>query len=88
MWLYLIIFFVPVLAYFLFDRKLCHSVKFLAIIMALLALFVGLAICSAVMTDIYMEQLFDMLADDMRQGRSPVEAYVFEQYKGEWVITG
>jgi hypothetical protein len=29
-------------------------------------------------------QLFDMLADDMRQGRSPVEAYVFEQYKGEW----
>jgi hypothetical protein len=43
MWLYIIIFFVPVLAYFLFDRKLCHSVKFLAIIMALLALFVGLS---------------------------------------------
>jgi hypothetical protein len=78
MWLYLIIFVVPVLAYFLFDRKLCHSVKFLAIIMALLALFVGLSDMLGGYDRYIYGELFDMLADDMRKGWNPAEAFIFE----------
>jgi hypothetical protein len=87
MWLYLIIFFIPVLVYFLFDRKLCHSVKFLAIIMALLALFVGIGDMLGGYDRYIYGQLFDMLADDVRKGWNPADAFIFEQYKGEWGYT-
>jgi hypothetical protein len=55
--------------------------------MASLALFVGLGDMLGGYDRYIYGQLFDMLADDMRKGWNPADAFVFEQYKGEWGYT-
>lgn len=83
MWLYLTIFFIPVV-YYLSELKGGKNVKFLAWMMIFLAFFVG-------MTDMFggydryiYGELFDSLADETHAGKNPFNSYAFSFYGSEF----
>lgn len=83
MWLYLLLFLVPVACYFVFDKKLARSVPFLVTIMALLALFVGFGDMLGGYDRYIYGELFDMMADIVNGGGDPTQSILFLQYKSE-----
>lgn len=87
MWLYLLIFAVPVFA-FLQNTRSFNSVKFLAFFMLFLALFVGLSDMFGGYDRYIYGQLFDQLADDMNGSRNVLLSPIFSQYHSEWGYIG
>lgn len=84
MWLYLLLFLVPVVCYFVFDKKQAHSVLFLAVFMALIALFVGFSDMLGGYDRYIYGELFDRMADIVNDGGDPTKSQIFILYKSEF----
>ena len=83
MWLYLIIFFIPVL-YYLTNPKGGKNMTFLAWMMLFLAFFVGLTDMFGGYDRYIYGELFDSLADVTHAGKNPFKSYAFEFYGSEF----
>jgi hypothetical protein len=92
MWLYLIIFFIPVLAFFYRKRTVVYgkpiegfenSVIFLFLIFISLMIFVGISDMLGGYDRYIYGELFDELADNMRNGSNIFSSFIFFEYPKE-----
>ncbi len=83
MWLYLTIFFIPVIIY-LSNPKGGKNASFLAFILFFLAFFVGLTDMFGGYDRYIYAELFDSLADDTHAGKNPFQSEGFKFYESEF----
>lgn len=84
MWLYLIIFLVPVFAYLSSNVKYQHSDGFLKFCFIFLACFVGFSDMFGGFDRYIYGDLFDDFADSLRAGKSITDTWLYGYYGTEW----
>jgi hypothetical protein len=83
MWIYLIVFFIPLLFFFADNKKNRSNSTVLFVYFLFLALFVGVSDMLGGYDRYIYSELFDGLADDIREGRNPFLSIGFLFYGGE-----
>ena len=84
MWLYLIIFFIPVVVYLYKPRGRKKKVTFLIGFLSLLAIFVGISDMLGGYDRYIYAELFDSMADVTKKGGNPFLSNTFRFYRAEF----